>query len=727
MTIARSRPHVSQRWLALFLAVGAASLLLLGVAIAHSGVDSIPANFFAVADQQGANDVPGQVDLTQMGRDDTSATTYKLFWSWDSTDQWTGTGQTGDACALFDNDNDGNINFVICVRVNNPGADPAVVKISPNGTVGPVYLFSCSDKKNDRCTGPTAVSYGSGDASAGKIGGSPLDPTANLITDTDPFGAVGANTPHDSTVEVQILKSKIPDSEVLVNVCSYPSAGNGGNNNPFDCILSPGAGFLKITKVAGDDTSTSFGFTIDPAPAPPGSASQTIVGSDSTGNIVMFIGSSYSVGESVPDGWSLVSSGCAIEGGGATGSGTNPVTSVQIVSGKVTTCTFTDSPILPKLTVTKVVVNDNGGLAVVGDFPLFVDGGSVTSGTQNSMAVGAHTVSETGSVGYGATITGDCAADGSITLALGDEKSCTITNDDIAPKLTVTKIVTNDDGGQAVIADFPLFVDGGSVTSGAENVFAAGAHTVSETGMTGYSPTIGGDCAADGSITLNPGDVKACSITNDDLAPKLTVTKIVDNDFGGSAVVADFPLFVDGNGVTSGVEVTLMAGNHTVSETTKDGYSALIGGDCSVAGAITLNPGDVKACTITNSDGPASPSGTTVERWVLHDSLTISGIRHLAPDEADATVTFRLWSSCNTTSGVGSSQVGSSEVIDLLGGSTAATEDGVPVTLSGTYYWTASYSGDAWNLPFATRCDAEITQILAKDAMDGGRDDFVEP
>ena len=42
---------------------------------------------------------------------------------------------------------------------------------------------------------------------------------------------------------------------------------------------------------------------------------------------------------------------------------------------------------------------------------------------------------------------GDCAADGTITLLPGDDKTCTITNDDIAPKLTLVKTVVNDNGG----------------------------------------------------------------------------------------------------------------------------------------------------------------------------------------------------------------------------------------------------------------------------------------
>jgi hypothetical protein len=106
-----------------------------------------------------------------------------------------------------------------------------------------------------------------------------------------------------------------------------------------------------------------------------------------------------------------------------------------------------------------------------------------------------------------------------------------------------------------------------------------------------------------------------------------------------------------------------------------------------------------------------------VQSWVLHDALGISGIRHGAPDEGDATVTFSLWANCDTQNGIGSDQVGSDEVIDLLAADSAATDDGVAVVDSGTYYWTATYSGDAWNVGFTTDCRDEITQILAKDAF----------
>jgi hypothetical protein len=52
--------------------------------------------------------------------------------------------------------------------------------------------------------------------------------------------------------------------------------------------------------------------------------------------------------------------------------------------------------------------------------------------------------------------------------------------------------------------------------------------TASETPQAGYTPSVwGGDCAADGTITLLPGDDKTCTITNDDQRATLTLVKTV--------------------------------------------------------------------------------------------------------------------------------------------------------------------------------------------------------
>ncbi|MEK7063581.1 MAG: hypothetical protein AAB955_02750 [Patescibacteria group bacterium] len=272
------------------------------------------------------------------------------------------------------------------------------------------------------------------------------------------------------------------------------------------------------------------------------------------------------------------------------------------------TCSF--APLLTKggLVVKKVLINDNGGTAATSTFSFTIPG--VNGGNsiafeadgQNdfTLTAGAYTVTEVAAAGYAAAYSVGCAQG----VTAGATTTCTITNNDVAPKLTVTKVVTNDSGGTKVIAGFPLFVDGNSVTSGVQNTFLAGAHTVTETGIpTEYAATISGDCAADGTITLAVGDVKACTITNNDIAPKLTVTKVLNFTHGGTKIVSDFQLLLDNVvNILSGVQNTLTAGAFTVGEVATLGYSGVVSGDCAADGTITLALGEVKTCTVTNSD-----------------------------------------------------------------------------------------------------------------------------
>ncbi|MEN9560997.1 MAG: hypothetical protein RIQ56_270, partial [Candidatus Parcubacteria bacterium] len=256
----------------------------------------------------------------------------------------------------------------------------------------------------------------------------------------------------------------------------------------------------------------------------------------------------------------------------------------------------------------KTVVNDNGGTAVADDFNLTLDGDPVLDGALNPVAPGAHTSGETNLQGYSAgDWGGHCDLQGAVTVGLGEIRSCTITNDDIQPKLTVTKTVVNDHGGSAFPDDFALNVNATSVLSGVQNGFNAGAYTVSETSLPTYTAGVwGGDCAANGAITLLPGDEKTCTITNDDIAPELTVIKHVVNDNGGTKVAGDFTMSVGGtevsddsfSGSETGTTVTLDAGEYNVDEIELPGYAKSLGADC--VGAINI--GEKKTCTITNDD-----------------------------------------------------------------------------------------------------------------------------
>jgi len=84
----------------------------------------------------------------------------------------------------------------------------------------------------------------------------------------------------------------------------------------------------------------------------------------------------------------------------------------------------------------------------------------------------------------------------------------------------------------------------------------------------------------------------------------ITVVKQIINDNGGTATYTDFPLFVNGNPVSSGESLAFMPGTYTVTETNLPNYQATFSGDCNVNGQIThggINTHN-DVCVITNND-----------------------------------------------------------------------------------------------------------------------------
>ena len=292
----------------------------------------------------------------------------------------------------------------------------------------------------------------------------------------------------------------------------------------------------------------------------------------------------------------------------------NNCTDVVVPFNGTVTCTITNNDIQPKLTVVKEVVNNYGGQAVASNFTMLVQGTNVSStsfegsdGTVVTLNAGSYSVDEENYPGYSKSIGANCSG----TINIGEEKTCTITNTDIAPTLTLTKIVNNNYGGTKGVSDFPLFIDTTQTTSGTPVTLKSNQeYTVSETNQSGYEPSSWtGDCSADGKITLQPGQKATCTITNNDIQPKLTVVKEVVNNYGGQAVASNFTMLVQGTNVSStsfegsdGTVVTLNAGSYSVDEENYPGYSKSIGANCSG----TINIGEEKTCTITNTALPGT-------------------------------------------------------------------------------------------------------------------------
>lgn len=91
-------------------------------------------------DSAGANDEPGQKDLTRMCVDYAGApSTIAVSWNWDELS--VSGANTLDACSLYDTDGDGNANYSLCVSSND-------------GVTSTTILYSCGDDSADRCTSP---------------------------------------------------------------------------------------------------------------------------------------------------------------------------------------------------------------------------------------------------------------------------------------------------------------------------------------------------------------------------------------------------------------------------------------------------------------------------------------------------------------------------------------------------------------------------------------------
>ena len=87
---------------------------------------------------------------------------------------------------------------------------------------------------------------------------------------------------------------------------------------------------------------------------------------------------------------------------------------------------------------------------------------------------------------------------------------------------------------------------------------------------------------------------------------QVTVTKLVNNQHGGTAQPDDFQLTLGGDPVDSGVAVPVSPGTYVISETLLSGYTFDgIEGDCTMAGStikIDVAAGESKECILKNDD-----------------------------------------------------------------------------------------------------------------------------
>jgi uncharacterized repeat protein (TIGR01451 family) len=341
---------------------------------------------------------------------------------------------------------------------------------------------------------------------------------------------------------------------------------------------------------------------------------------------------SFTVGESGgPSGYALTYPTGGLPAGVAAND-CNAQGQVSVGPGETKHCVLRNDDIGAKLIVIKHVINDDGGTAVAGDFQMTVDDpgtnppsfpGAEAPGTEVGIDPGAYSVSEGGPAGYAATFSADCAG----TIALGETKTCTVTNNDQAGTLIVIKHVVNDSGGSAVASAWTMNVAGptalsfpGAEAPGTSNPVDAGAYKVTESGgPAGYALSYSGDCDADGDVTVPLGQTRTCTLTNNDQAGTLIVIKHVVNDSGGSAVASAWTMNVAGPTALSfpgaeapGTSNPVDAGAYKVTESGGPaGYALSYSGDCDADGDVTVPLGQTRTCTLTNNDLPRGAINVT--------------------------------------------------------------------------------------------------------------------
>jgi hypothetical protein len=462
-----------------------------------------------------------------------------------------------------------------------------------------------------------------------------VNDNGGTVTDPNAFGLRIDGTPilHDAVTAVAAGNHTLSE----VGLSGYAAGSWGGDCNPDGTInlaldqdatctltnndVAPSLTLVKVVTKDNGGTAVPANWTLTASGPTPFSGSGAGASSGPS-----FDAGTYNLSESGPTGYSASAWVC-------TGVTQDDADTVTLGLGQSATCTITNDDIAPTLKIVKTIVNDNGGTVTDPNaFGLRIDGTPVLNNAVTAVSAGNHTLSEVGLAGYVAgSWGGDCNPDGSITLALGQDATCTITNDDVAPSLTLVKAVIKDNGGTATPASWTLTAtgptgfsgSGPSVSNGPS--FDAGSYDLSESGPAGYEASdwvcVGGSQDDADTVTLGLGQSATCTITNDDIAPSLTLVKAVTKDNGGTAVPSDWMLIASGPtgfsgsgaGVSSGASFD--AGTYNLSESGPAGYSAsawvCTGVSQDDADTLTLGLGQSATCTITNDD--IEPSLTLVK------------------------------------------------------------------------------------------------------------------
>lgn len=218
-------------------------------------------------------------------------------------------------------------------------------------------------------------------------------------------------------------------------------------------ILNPGVG-ITVNKVVINhglsNTAASF------APYRVGATTVTL------GSSTIFPPGTYTVSETTNSNYIQTFSGdCNASG------------QITVATGSAKVCTITNEERLAYITVDKTVIN-NGGNKTTGSFaPYRVGSTTITLGAQTPIDSGTYYITEASDINYNTTFSGDCFTDGRIILNPGDNKVCSIVNEEIIVGTSSQSLagVTIYGEGSATIPRYRTFNQVANTFSAETNTF----------------------------------------------------------------------------------------------------------------------------------------------------------------------------------------------------------------------------------------------------------------
>lgn len=542
-------------------------------------------------------------------------------------------GYSEAACIPFvlslENTNDSAGNIVAQIQHDYSATGEAFTQLENITSLLPNPLLA--DDLNDFVYAGTQLSNGT--TVGGALTVSVSGPVSNNNDSKRTYSITANGVPAQTTVQVVFCARLGVDASAANGASLDVRFSNGGAQpsgvNPNDVVQLPS---LTITKIVSGGTAQPSDWSFTVTPGIDGISASSVVNIPANQSSVVLDNvrangtQAFTVTEGAgPSGYAFSSgsgTNCVFSGATATATVTADFTGVNA------SCAFTNAQLTqPQLTIIKQVVNDNGGTAVAANFSFEVTANNPSSafvsGSETGITItldpGAYSVAEIANIGYSDSPSADCSG----TIAYGEAKTCTITNNDIPGTLTVIKQVDNTAGGTMSSKDFLMTVTGSfpnsvqSTQSFEGSLFGtlvqmnAGAYSVDESLAVNYSGQKSADCSG----TISNGEAKTCTITNTYAVPSPTqgtiiVQKHVVNDSGfGTKVAADFMLEVrDTHGAVipvtgdeAGVSVLVDPGQYAVSEAIDPAYAQSFGAGC--AGSIAV--GETRICVVTNDDRPA--------------------------------------------------------------------------------------------------------------------------